>query len=96
MGPALVGSLAADLGIGACAQALGQLFADLDLVVTLVHGQGLLIRVHGDEFHALEPVLDHAVHRVAAGAAHADDLDLGEGCALEILFKHLVSPFVIS
>ena len=37
--------------------------------------QRLRVGVDGDELHALEPGVDHAVDGVAATAADADDLD---------------------
>jgi hypothetical protein len=68
---------AADLGISACAEAVRQLHAELDLHRRLGSLQRLEIGVGDDELHALQVRLDHAIDRVAAAAAHADDLDLG-------------------
>src|SRR2546426_12773854 len=42
--------------------------------VGLVVHQGLGVGVDGDELDAVEPLVDHAVERVAATAADADDL----------------------
>jgi hypothetical protein len=51
--------------------------AELDLVGRLVARKHLSIGVHGDELHALHAAVDHVVHRIAAGAAYAYDLDDG-------------------
>jgi len=69
--------LAADLGARAGPQATRELLADLHLHVGLVIEQGLRVGVHGDELDALESFVDHAVQRVAAAAAHADDFHPG-------------------
>ena len=71
------GSLAADVGIGAGAQALGELGAELQLDGGLRKLQRLQIGIGGDEFDALELGADHAVDGVGAAAAHADYFYLG-------------------
>ena len=73
---ALLGGALAHLRVGAGAPALGELGADLHLLGGLAVQQGLLVGVHGDELHALQPGGHHAVHGVAAAAAHADHLDI--------------------
>src|SRR6266540_112593 len=74
----LLGCVAPDLGVGARAEASGSLATDVELDVGVAHQQSLRVGVDGDELHALEPCVDHAVHRVAAAAADADDLDHGQ------------------
>ena len=73
--------LAADVRVGAGAEPLGQLAADLDLVRRGVEFQRLQVRVGDDELDAVEAGLHHAVDGVAAAAADADDLDAGAGAA---------------
>src|SRR5699024_7898786 len=68
---------ASDLGVGTGAEATGDLAADVELDVGIAHQQRLRVRVDGDEFHASEAELDHAVDRVHAAAADTDDLDDG-------------------
>ena len=72
---ALLGGLAADLGIGACALSAGQLFADLQLIVGAGSVQRLLVRIHGDKIDALGSAAHHAVDHIVAAAANADHLD---------------------
>src|SRR5690606_24259428 len=48
--------------------------ADLHLDVAARGAEGLGIGVHRDELDALQRLLDHPVDRVAAAAAHAEDL----------------------
>ena len=67
--------LAADLGIGAAAEAVRDLLADVDLDVGVAHVELLHVGVDGDELDALDARVDHAVHGVGAGAADADHLD---------------------
>jgi hypothetical protein len=55
--------------------AAGQLAADVDPGVSLAVAERLEIGVDGDELHALQVGGDHPVHRVAAAATGADDLD---------------------
>ena len=68
----------ADARVGAGAEALRALRADLELDVGVRHQQRLRVRVDGDELAAREAGLDHAADGVRAAAAHADDLDHGE------------------
>ena len=72
----LLGRLLADFGLGACAHAAGQLFADLDLVLAGRLVQILLIGVDCDKLNALYAGRDHSVDNVVAGAADADDFNL--------------------
>ena len=69
--------LAADLGIGAGAEAVGELDAELDAHRGARHLQRLQVGVGDHELDAFQVSVDHAVDGVAAAAAHADDLDLG-------------------
>ncbi len=71
----VLGRLAADVWVGACAQPSGEFPADVQLDVGVAHQQGLCIGVDRDELDALEPDLDHPVDGVHATAADADDLD---------------------
>ena len=75
---ALLGRAAADVGIGAGAEALRQLAADVDLHRRVAHVQRLDVRVHRDELDLADAGVDHPVDGVHAGAADADDLDHGE------------------
>ena len=68
-------------GIGAGAEALGQLGADLNLVRRGVELEGLQIGIGDDELDAIEARRRHSVHGVAAAAANADDLDARAGAA---------------
>ena len=74
----VLGGLAADLGVGAGAEAPGELAADVELDVGVAHQQCLRVGVDRDELDALEPDLDHPVDRVDTAAADADDLDHGQ------------------
>ena len=71
----VLGGLAADLGVGAGAEAAGELAADVELDVGVAHQQRLRVGVDRDELDALEADLDHPVDGVDAAAADADDLD---------------------
>ena len=73
----LVRRLAADLGVGAGAEALGQLRADLELRGGERVRQGLQVGVGRDELHPVDAGADHRVHRVAAAAADPDHPDVG-------------------
>ena len=72
---ALSAALRADLRLALALTALGQLLADLDLGAGLREVQRLHIRVYRNKFNALHAALDHAVYRIAAAAADADDFD---------------------
>ena len=73
---ALLRSLAADLRVCARTLSLGQLLADLDLGAGLREVQRLHICIDRDKLNALHAAFDHAVDRIAAAAAHADDFDI--------------------
>ena len=68
----LVGGVAADLRVGAGAEAAGGLPADVELHFGVGHQQGLRVGVDGDELDAPEACLDHPVHRVHAAPADPD------------------------
>ena len=67
--------LAPDLRIGARAQPLGDLDAELQLRARLSALQRLHIGVGADELDAFHPVGDHVIDGIAAAAAHPDHLD---------------------
>ena len=75
---ALLGGAAADLRVGARAEALGELAADVDLRRRVAHLELLDVGVDRDEVDLRDPGVHHPVERVQAGAADADDADHGE------------------
>ena len=89
----LLGGLAADLGIGAGAEAAGELAADVELHVGVAQQQRLRVGVHRDELDALQAGVDHPVDGVAAAAADADDLDHRE--VVLRLAQHRVRPLLV-
>ena len=70
-------SFAADFRIGARAQPVGELHAELDFHRRTRHAQRLQVGVGNDELDAFHAGVDHAVDGVVAASTHADDLDLG-------------------
>ena len=72
---ALLGGGEADVRVGARAEALRQLRADVELDVGVGHQQRLVVGVDADELDALEAGVDHPADGVGAAAADADDLD---------------------
>ena len=71
----LLGGGAADIGLRAGAEALGDLHAHLDDALGLRHGERLRVGVGDDEVDALEAGRDHVVDGIAAGAADAEHGD---------------------
>ena len=69
------GGALADLRVGARAQALGELVADVQLDVGVRHLERLVVGVAGDELDARETGVDHPVHGIGSPAADTDDLD---------------------
>jgi hypothetical protein len=82
----LLGGARAHVGVGAGAEALGELVADVQLDVGVAHGQGLRVGVRRDELDAAQTGVDHAVDRVGPTAADTDDLDHGEVAAAAFHF----------
>src|SRR5207244_8240028 len=74
----LLGGPPADVRVGAGAEALRQLAADVDLHGRVAELELLDVRVHGDELDLRDARVDHPVDRVQPGAADADDADDGE------------------
>ena len=72
---ALLRAALAHFGVAAGALTMGQLFADLNLLVGAGDGQGLLIRIYCDVLNSLSPGFDHSVDNVIACAAHTNDFD---------------------
>ena len=75
---ALLGRGAADVGIGAGAEALRELAADVDLHRGVADVQRLDVGVDRDELDLADARVDHPVDGVDACAADADHLDHGE------------------
>ena len=75
---AVLGGAAADLRVGARAEALGELAADVDLRRRVAHLELLDVGVDRDEVDLRDAGVHHPVERVQAGAADADDADHGE------------------
>ena len=73
---ALLRRLAAHLRVGARALSVGQLLADLNLILRAGDVQRLLVRIHRHKVHAGHTGAHHAVDNVISAAAHADHLDL--------------------
>ena len=82
----LLGGGAADLRLGAGAEPL---CAELELDRRQVVGQRLRVGVGDDELDPAQTGRDHGVDRVAAAAAHADDLDAGAGAFVPDQLDHL-------
>src|SRR6266850_1236350 len=83
---------AADVGIGAGAQALGHIRPELQQGLRLVALERLCIGVGTDELDAFHAFIDHVIDRVATAAAHAYHLD-HRFLGLRIHdFKHFSSP----
>ena len=72
---ALLGGAAADVRLGAGAETLRQLAADVDLDRRVRELELLHVGVDGDELDLRDAGVDHPVDRVQAGAADADDAD---------------------
>ena len=83
--PASAAAICSLLSSAACALTLGELLTDLDLGAGLREVQRLHIRVYRNKFNALHAALDHAVYRIAAAAADADDFDTNY--IIQALFK---------
>jgi hypothetical protein len=64
-----------DVRVGAGAETLGELVADIQLDVGVAHRKRLRIGVARDELDATEARVDHSVDRVDSSAADADDFD---------------------
>ncbi len=76
--PVVLGGLRAHVGVGAGAEAPGQLAADVELDIGVTHQQGLRIGVDRDELHALQTDLDHPVDGVDSTSTNTHDLDHGQ------------------
>ena len=90
LAPMVLGSLTADIGISAGAEAAGDIAADIELDVGVGHEQRLRVGVHCDELDATYAAFDHAVEGVHASAADTNDLDHGKvGVRGVVHFVHI-------
>src|SRR3954454_11155659 len=71
----LVGRTTSDVRIGAGAETLSELAADVDLDRSVAHAQLLDVGVDGDELDLADAGVDHPVDRIEAGSADTHDLD---------------------
>ena len=85
---ALNGGLATDIGVRAGAKAARNLSTELNLDVGVRHQECLCVRVGGDELYATQARVNHAIDRVAAAAADADDLDHCQICPATVSHCH--------
>ena len=67
---------------------------DVDLQVRVGHQERLRVGVDRDELDAAEPRLDHAVDRIRAAAADADDFDHCEVVASLCAHRFLTSTYL--
>ena len=89
---AFLSGTAADIGHSARTQTLGQLLADLNLGTGLAQTQRLTIGINGDEIHAAQPGVHHAVDSIVAAAAAADYFNRSKALILliHLEFQHNV------
>jgi len=71
----LLGGRAADLGLGAGAEALRQMRTQLHAAFRAAIDQRLGVGVRNDELDPVQTEVDHVVHGVGSAAAYADDGD---------------------
>ena len=71
-----LGRLAAHFWISPGALAVGQLFADLNLVGGAGCFQRLLVRIYGNKLHTFGSSPHHAVDHIITAAAHTDHLNV--------------------
>ncbi len=82
-----LGRACADLRVGACAEAVGQLLTDGQFRGRIRLLEHLCIGVDGYELHTLDVGVDHTVDRVVSAAADADHLDIHAGRIAIVMFK---------
>ena len=80
-------SAAANIGVGAGAQAHREPHAKLELYRSLRCLERLHIGVGGDKLHAFHVGGNHTVYRIAAATTHADYLDAGSAHALFVVLN---------
>jgi hypothetical protein len=71
----VLGRLSTLIGIGTGTKATSQIPADVQLHVRVAHQQRLCVGIDRDELDTPESGFDHAIDRIDAAAADADDLD---------------------
>jgi hypothetical protein len=74
----VLGGARTHLGVGAGAEAPGELAADVELDVGVAHQERLRVGVDRDELDTLESDLDHPVDGVDTTTTDAHDLDDGQ------------------
>ena len=87
----LIGSLAANLGIGAGAQAAGKVGADVHLDIGIRDRECLSIGVDGNKLDAADALFDHSIDRVGTAAADADHLNDGK-VVVDLCLVHVGPP----
>ena len=81
--------LAPDLGVGAAAEALGEVGTELQNGARAGFLERLRVGVGVDELHAVDVGADHVVDGIATAAAHADHLDHGQLAVGIHEFEHI-------
>ena len=84
------------LGICAGAEAARQFLADVNGLIGGGKQKSLLVGVHGNELHALQSGLDHAIDGVRSAAADTYDLDDGQVLRTNSFRHHILHACYIS
>ena len=90
---ALFGGSSADIGVGACAETLGELAADLHLILAGRECKYLAVCIDDYVFGTADACFQHTVDGVVACAADAYDLNLGSARYVVycLIVKHLLT-----
>jgi hypothetical protein len=84
-----VSSAATELRIHSGAESARQVLSDVDFALRERTVEVLGISVYRDEFYAFHFAVDHVIHCIQSGTAHADDADAREGLYLrDDAFRH--------
>ena len=74
---AFLGSLLADLRLGAGPQSFGELLADLQKLWRPAELQSLLVRIDTDKLNACNTLVNHSIYSIITCAAYTNDYNLG-------------------
>src|SRR5699024_2625771 len=74
----ILGGLTADLWVGTCTEAAGQVTADVEFYFSRRHEQCLSVGVNSNELNTAQSDIDHSVDSVHAAAADTNNFDDGQ------------------
>ena len=89
----LLSCLLTDFGLCACAQSLGQLLADLQVLFRFAELQSLSVCIDSDKLHTVNFLINHSIYSIIACTANSNDKDVR--CRFCVIYFNLQQGYFL-